>query len=225
MNESVLPSSREIHEWVRKEEQRRQSVETADPAALAAELVGLENRLRIQRAPLGRLLRPGAPEEELQATFSWLGLTLPDELRVLYQWHDGTIVDFDEPEDPDMPGLWIFDRLRSAVLNYLDLVTFFEETGDLGDPDHMLSTWFPISYSDGRALLVECNVPPGQASHIYVYCHDDVTHCAATSLLSVVRLWNRMFDEGYFVYDPYTCEWLDRFSEIPVELRISGLVD
>ena len=160
----------------------------------------------------------------MDAATAGLPLRLSDELRCFYRWHDG-VLELDDPEWGGLPSVGILQPLRRCVEDHADWLanwpgeSMADELDDVYEP-----TWLPIN-SESCALVVECGVRPGQASPIhFVDYHSEWTLNCAPSLLYAVRLWNRMIDEEYWVYDSEKGEWDDHYADIPLELRLTSLV-
>jgi len=153
-----------------------------------------------------------------------LGFCLSDELRCFYKWHDG-VFDGSGPEWPYFPGGRILSPLAQAVEERADWLANWPGESMADELDNVYEpTWLPIN-SGGYALVVECGVRPGQASPIhFVDYHSEWELNCAPSLLYVVRLWNRMIDDGYWAYDPEGAEWDRHSGDIPSDLRRRGLV-
>jgi hypothetical protein len=193
----------------------------ADLPRLEAALEGLERRFLEQGAPVGRQLGAGLSDGEIDVFTANLPFQLSDELRCFYHWHDGVQpLRRDDAEWPSFPsgGGGILAPLHLAVEDYQQWMAgpnFFEYQ----------PMWFPINSLDGRSLVVDCGVSPGDASPIhYVDNSVEWQENCAPSLLAVIELWNRMLDDGYWVYDQETGDWKDHYAEIPLELRLTNLV-
>jgi hypothetical protein len=135
----------------------------ADIPRLEQALAGLERRFLAQRAPVGRQLRAGLSDAEIDVFAAGLPFRMSDELRCFYRWHDG--VEPLQRIDPDWPafpsgGGQILASLHLAAEDYRDWVAgpnFFE----------FQPAWLPINSLDGRSLVVDCGVEAGEASPVH----------------------------------------------------------
>jgi len=100
--------------------------------------------------PMRPHLRPGLTRAEVQAALSPLGLTPPEELYQLYEWHDG-IERIYRPE-------WLFDRyeflpLSEAVQEYHELLKYYSEVL----LSINLSHCFPFAFFEGDYGTIYCD--------------------------------------------------------------------
>jgi hypothetical protein len=192
----------------------------ADIPQLTAALRGLEDRFRAQNAPVAHLLRPGLSDNQIDALTAELPFRFSDELRCLYRWHDGADeTDDDTGEHAFVPGMDVIAPLAQAVQEYHRWIEAPSIPQEPYSP-----TWFPINL--GRTIIVvESGVAAGTAGALHsLDTHSEWLYDRAPSLLHAVRLWNKMLDDGYWIYDEFEHDWEDHYLDIPEELRATGLV-
>jgi hypothetical protein len=178
-----------------------------------------ERRMSERNTAFVRHLRPGLSDAQIDALTGGLPFRVSAELRAFYNWHDG-VTEHPRPEWPYFPGGGILTPLGIAVEEYHEWASDPPVPGRVYQP-----TWFPINSMDGIAIVLDCDVPDGAASPVHIVDHKaEWRYHRVPSLLHAVQLWNQMLDEGYWVYDESEGEWEDHFSDIPVELQVTGLV-
>jgi len=100
--------------------------------------------------PMRQHLRPGLSRADVQTALSPLGLTPPEELYQLYEWHDG----IDVVNAPDMLfAEQQFIPLSEAIQEYADLLKYYGEVPTSID----LSQCFPIASFEGDYSTIYCD--------------------------------------------------------------------
>jgi len=95
-------------------------------------------------------LRPGLSRAALQAALTPLGLTPPEELYQLYEWHDGVDV-------ANAPEFLFMDQqflpLNEAIQEYADLLKYYGEVPTSIDLSHC----FPFAFLEGDYSTLYCD--------------------------------------------------------------------
>jgi cell wall assembly regulator SMI1 len=176
-------------------------------------LAELEQRWRAQGAAIADHLLEGLPISEMDRLAEAAGLSLPDEARTWWGWHDGAD-DMDSPAGQLGP-LRFFMPLDQAIDERRDHLELAVEAagrmpaGDPGaEPDYWFrSSWLPI-IPGAKPVVVECDVPPGVASPVYVAVPGEEPHQPrALSLGAAVALWVAALDQGAWRWDRVRRAW------------------
>ena len=85
-------------------------------------------------------LAPGLTDEAIAACERQLGVTLPDGLRALYRWHDGT---FDGQLGVDIIGRYALQPLQRAI-GHQEMMNELLEQGSFKTRSWWRTTWLPI---------------------------------------------------------------------------------
>jgi cell wall assembly regulator SMI1 len=94
-----------------------------DEAQFKVQLDRLERVWRRLDSPLVDLLRPGLSDEQIDELMAPTGLTLPDELRLWWGWHDGAPTTSDQEEGRGLgSGGWLHVSPSEAI----DLYNYHE---------------------------------------------------------------------------------------------------
>lgn len=127
-----------------------------DEARFQQQLDRLERVWRRLDAPVLQYLRPGLADVEIDRLIVSTGLTLPDELRMWWRWHDGS----NDPGTDSVgereigPGGWLHLSLQEAIDLYHYHDNFFSEMATNGSLEEANLTWrkglFPFSHAVAR---------------------------------------------------------------------------
>lgn len=200
-----------------------------DEINLKALLARLENHWIDQGAPILQHIRPGLTTGEISELLEPIGLRLPTEAHIWFQWHDGVDLGPNLRRDTHI-GNWfrplslsraVEDRQRLRAL-----ADQFERDGLSVAEHYWWPTWFPIGRKGNDPLVVDCSRDEGSPTPVWTVDWEDVEfyHSRAGSLTRVVHMWVDLFDAGLYTYDSEAGEWAREWEAIPLELRRTGLV-
>jgi len=192
-------------------------------------LVALEAEWRRQGAPIVDELAPGTDDDRISHLMAPLGISLPEELRVWWKWHDGLVglpIDYDFGRGFERaamgPGVW-------CPISLADAVAYYGRQPRYPGPQHpedpsWQASWFPFAKFglNQDVLFVDTARgprPPVQAWWIFDSHDWDLDQ--APSLTDAVRIWLRVLTEGYFTWDSEARAWRDRVAYLPPDLRSS----
>ena len=168
----------------------------------------LDDWLRVERPDLYPRLRPGLSPERIRTLEARLApYRLPEDLVVLYSWHDGwdAVVEGEYVGFlPDMP----FNSLGEAVEQYTFWCSMIEQQEDIWN-----RLWFP-AFGDQSGEFVELQRRPGQSAGLVwsFHSHDawvSETYASVTALFeTTLGLWRRglmpfsgpYFPEGFHAF-------------------------
>lgn len=192
----------------------------------ADQLAELERLLVKQGAPIIRRFQPPASNEALAAVESYLGLSIPDELRQWWEWHDGTDVQGHELAVECSIGP-IFSVLSAseAIEASQELRAGAEEDAP-EDPDSCWTlSWIAIG-SQGR-VACECDIPSDAPVPVLDVDYHKAAYPGAVvchSLGKMVRWWIEALESGAWRYDRERNRWDRIYELIPPERDQAGLV-
>ncbi|QGG95865.1 SMI1/KNR4 family protein [Actinomarinicola tropica] len=197
--------------------------------ALREALAGLEARWSAHGVDLRELLGSGVAPDTLAPELRTLGFAASDELTVWFSWQggdDGSNRAVERRVGPAMDAV----RLREALevrLMYLGLADEFRRglDPDLEPPDLWDPSWLPvINFGSGGSLAVECGAEPTGTSPVWRYETSRMPgRQIAGSLAELVAGWNRLIDDGWWVWDGQHRRWTlgpDRPPEDLVDFQI-----
>jgi hypothetical protein len=160
-------------------------LEDAGPTKLASLLKELDKLLGTFGIDLDELMEPGINEDEIRAGFAEVGLVAPEELVVLYRWHNG-VRDFEVGRLYGHPPFFFQSSLETAV---------WDTRYNLAEmsPEWWASGWFSIEQSHG--LAVYCTGDPEALPLIrrhwteaFDFLEESTSH-QTVSLSTMVALW------------------------------------
>lgn len=181
----------------------------------------LEARWRDQGVEIVNLLRPGLSDEEMDRITAELEITLPDEARVWWGWHNGA-GDTDgawRKETTLGPGI-AFDPLEVAVIS---CQTWREVHAEI-DPSNWPSTWLPMSSLDDTAIIIDC-ASAHEPVTVQWYIAEGGTD-GGPDLLSMgdlVETWIGAIDCGGWWYDRGSKRWESDWERLPPSLQLPGI--
>jgi|tagenome__1003787_1003787.scaffolds.fasta_scaffold20962551_6 cell wall assembly regulator SMI1 len=172
-------------------------------------LEALADRWRRLGAPIIENLRPGLSDAEIDALTHPLGISLPDEARTWFRWHDGVALDPGRPERRIGALMMEFIPLAEAVRDYQDGRAVLVGAGGEGALEDWPTSWFPITAQGcGDVVVCECSVPRDAATPIHVFRWDEPDpRPAAGSFGEMVALWIEAIDSARWVYDAARRSW------------------
>lgn len=168
-----------------------------------------------QGAPLVDLLQPGLTEAEMDDRTRPLGVTLPDEARLWWGWHDGVAVEH-YGNDPQ----------REIAVKAAGSGGY---PPDWGDPDYWWHPqWFPITESiSGSTVACDCSVRPGEPTPIRAVSwgtKEDSDVPVARSFGEMVEWWLEAFDTGAWRYDRTQQTWVYSWELLAAGRRLKRVV-
>jgi cell wall assembly regulator SMI1 len=190
------------------------------------QLEDLEGLLVGQGAPVVQRLQPPASKEAIDILETALGLSLPDELKLWWRWHNGTAV---EPHEPPAHGL------IGPFFQFLDTARALRFSQDMRKmaledvPEEPDATWAPnwLAISSNGPVACDVGVPNGAPVPILDvdYHHTDVPgRVSAQSFGQMVRWWIEALEAGAWIYEPERQWWERREELVPPERERAGLV-
>jgi len=202
------------------------AVESASPELLANLLDEYEYESRIYSGPVERALA-GISREEVVDSFAQVGLVPPEELVVLFGWHNGVRIGGTSP----FPRLW-FTPLAELVGNYESRLRLFEQ---FDDEDLRFATWgagpgwFPLVPGQ-YTLAVDCTRAPDLAPRVRstdIEFDDNqkpMRRGQIVSLCTLVTWWIEGIRSGAHRWDSFTQTWSTEDALLPELQRQTGVV-
>jgi hypothetical protein len=202
---------------------------SSTPLLDLAMLYAYEERLRTQGLPVGRWLKPGLTDEEMDEIVAPLGLSLPTEGRVWWGWHDGETV---EGRDKVIRPWRSFLSLAESVRVYRELRSMAEELVEpdippLDDADYRWNpTWLPITGIQ-LPFVIDCSVAEGEPTPIRCIDWQDVDgffEPRAGSFGQMIIWWMSAIDSGAWRWNPERNQWDIRRELFEPALKANLLV-
>jgi hypothetical protein len=174
-------------------------------------LYAYEECLKGIGAPAAEWFRPGLTAEKIEEAVAPLGLRLPSEARIWWEWHDGATAEGREL----LPG-----PLRQC-LTLVGAVDLYRRSRVLADkaartwPEHNSDflwspTWFPV-VGWQLPIVIDCSVAEGQATPLRIVDWQDVEgflEPQAQSLGQMVAWWIEAIDVGALEWNGADRKWL-----------------
>jgi hypothetical protein len=192
----------------------------------------LEFLWRTQQAPVADRLQPGLSEAALDELTSPVGIRLPTEARMWWQWHNGAAPDLSLAARRELGPGFAFLPLEEAVVLVERLRTMAQQVwapeGQEAVDYWWRPTWFPITERRG-AVRLDCAVPDGEPCPVYwAYSHDHdadgLTTPKVTSLGTMIGWWIEALENGAWRYNTENSRWQYHPELIDAERERSGLV-
>lgn len=162
---------------------------------MASILVSLDQLIESNRKEYYSSLRPGLDDATIQILENRYGITLPEDLKNLYKWHDGQRYDNYEAFVNNCTFLQLDQALDSAA-EFTSMIG-----SDFELPDMWHETWIPI-FSNGGGDFICYDLAgsfDGQAGQLIEYWHaDNDRNIIAGNLSSFLQA----LVELYQMYDP-----------------------
>jgi cell wall assembly regulator SMI1 len=195
-------------------------------------LAELEARWRAQGAPITERLTPGLSNEEMDAITAPLGIRLPAEARLWWQWHNGVPVSTVTLRAQRTIGgaYYEYTPLEEAAAEYeqarniaAEVVSSPDTAGDFWHP-----SWWPIS-SDlgGRWIACQCDVAEDAPTPIRAINFAEGTQFEPPVLGSFGELVQHFIDgmdQGVWRYDADTERWVKDFERYTAEHQAAGIL-
>ena len=204
------------------------SIDRPDVARLRGLLETMEGAWREEDAPIVPLLRPGLTDEQIDDLCQPLGLAVPLELRVWWNWHDGADLPSNGNGAHRAINSWSeFLPLASALELCQRKRQWFPVDGD--EP-YWKESWLPFSHAGGPdTLFVDCaRIVHPDTAPVRVQDHDwqRVEVDAANSLTHAVALWSWVAQSGIRRWDSEADlpHWELDWDAVPLFIQWTGLL-
>jgi cell wall assembly regulator SMI1 len=189
----------------------------------------LKQRWEDNGASIVEALRPGLPDNEIDACTQEMGLSLPDEARLWWRWHDGV-----PPGAGDARWMGVCEYLQLAEAVRLhrywsDLARDMAEvamTPEQADASYWWDpNWFPITQTvSGAALVCDCSVERQAPTPIRLIDWEFPEAFATPVVASFGELvagWIEQLDVGAWSFDQERGQWDYREDRLPPARRNS----
>lgn len=206
--------------------------EDATAQALRQELTLLGEQWVRLGAPISDVLAPGISPVEVDALTEPLGLRVPVELKVLWEWHNGSQAEPRGADDYSIGhGGYEFLSVQDALQQYLgNRQSFAEpEEPDLLPQMFWHTSWLPFMMQQAQRLYVDCERTvtghPGAAPVRLVSWEWEAFDVdVAQSVTAAVLTWTWLLEQNYYRVELQgERRVFRRFSPVPRFLR-GGLV-
>jgi hypothetical protein len=186
-------------------------------------LAALERRWQDQGAFVGRALRPGLSDAEIDRATEPIQLRLPREARRWWGWHDGA-----DPQPPGPAGEYgpgrAFLPLHQAVRHCVQWREVMgHEDGEGPDPNWKYA-WLPID-SEKIVTVIDCSVKwdePVPARRFFAEM-PQAGAAGVRSLGELVETWIRLIDSGAWAYNRSEDHWEYHSDRVDPQTRTLGL--
>lgn len=182
-------------------------------------LVEFKDRMRAQGAPVDEWGEPGLSGDEIAEMLAPLGLTLPVEACVWWEWHNGAT----QPPESKFGPRKRYLSLSAAIKQYEQSRWVAEKgaedwpgqsTDSLWDPQ-----WFPIEPGP-QPVVVDCGVPEDTPTPVRYIDWEDIPNnheIVAASLGEMVSWRILALDCGAWQWDVATGDWIVSDELLPKE--------
>ncbi|WP_445152674.1 SMI1/KNR4 family protein [Baekduia sp. Peel2402] len=172
-------------------------------------LAALEQRWRACGAQTPEIMEPGLTDEQIDEVAAPLGFPLPDELRTLYRWHNGS----GRHEMAWLRSLWALELTVSACLEYQR------------DDEYWRPGWIQL-LSERPYVLADC-LANDQSGPVPIWNYhveiDPPTRPVFASVGDMVSFWIELIDDDLMYWDGRLWQIRDdRISEEAMQ-RLSGV--
>jgi cell wall assembly regulator SMI1 len=193
------------------------------------DLANLERAMREAGAPVVGEFRPGASSERLDDAAEEIGLPLPPQLRLWWEWHDGVAVGESGAVEPLYPQGPQMLSLREALETYRSYREAAKRSADPAlappwdHPDHLFRPfWVPILSASHAAIFV-CDASDGATCP--VLCIDpqyEEVAAPQTASLGELVTWIRQAYEAGVWWRDADGVWHWRQDRVPPERQESA---
>lgn len=181
-------------------------------------LADFEVRLRRIGAAVVEHWAPGLDDRRIDELLAPLGIDLPEEARVWWRWHNGTL-----PNAPPTATEIIPSREQAPLEGAVSMAAtagLMVETFDIPELAKLLHL-----VSRKPIIYVDCNGP--REAPAPIFSQNDEPECPVLALSSIgelITIWSRLIDDGVFATTS-DGQWqrLDP-DRIPPELRSRGII-
>jgi hypothetical protein len=153
-----------------------------------------------------------------------IGITLPDEARTWWGWHDGAGepgAGYGQRAAELGPGMY-FLPLSDAVAHHREMRTLSPDV----DPDDLWpANWLAVSALDDQAIVLYCDVAKAAPVPVEWY----ITEAGldnGPNLLSMgemVAIWTGAIDCGGWWFEYENQRWECDWERLPPDLRVAGI--
>jgi cell wall assembly regulator SMI1 len=170
-------------------------------------------------------MRPGLSDADMDERVATIGLTLPDEARVFWRWHDGV------PEDGRANPIGAFRGRFLPLHEAMAVHRVFRKTvlecheGE-GDPGiRFRPSWLPL-FGRQHPIVLDCSVGRDQPTPLRMINLEDPLEprVRAGSLGEAVRLWTEALDRGWWRWNASGQKWDVDLSSLPPVQRANPLL-
>jgi hypothetical protein len=183
--------------------------------------------LRSIGAPVEGWARPGLDRQTIDETAASLGLRLPAEGRMWWQWHAGpTEMGKGKLFGPSGPAI----TLEEAVETYRESRRIAEKSAHAWpdeDSDFIWNPmWFPIKGVE-LPVAIDCSVSetdPTPVLFVDWQAIDGFFEPKAASIAEMVGWWIDAIDAGAWEWDASQSRWLSHYDRLDPKLRASPLM-
>ncbi|MDX6216561.1 MAG: hypothetical protein QOG99_2145 [Frankiales bacterium] len=163
----------------------------------------LETQWVEQNAPIANHLQRGLTDEQVAAIEAALEVPLPAEVKLLWQWHDGT--DSDNSWDSCVVvGGWQFLSSAQALAMRSQRLQANGRPYPEPDPDEWEGdwhpAWLPIAFADACVLFVDVR-QASQGGTVSVrrhdWCPDDPFTPVVGSIAALLAVWVDVLEKRY----------------------------
>lgn len=179
-----------------------------DERDFQSRLQRLERAWQRLDAPILRIMRPGLSESRIDELIAPTGLTLPDELRWWWQWHDGAVTALPDPDQAREidPGGWLFLPLSEAVELYKHHEEVRRKYIAMGAAELAEITWrpelFPFSHRVWRpndVLAADTSVPAHASAPVVTRAFEGLGGAPEVdSVAETVSVWVELLESGRY---------------------------
>jgi cell wall assembly regulator SMI1 len=176
----------------------------------------LKERWREQDAPILEALQPGLSDARMDELVAPLGISLPDEAREWWGWHNG-VPGAAGRIKRRMTAIFEFLSLEDAVTECLELREIARSGGDQVAPGIFRPTWLPLAVTMSSPVAVcETAGDPHQPAPVYLldWGGYESSHRvpAADSITEMVGYWLKGYEAGLYTYLPDKGRWYFDFD-------------
>jgi len=171
--------------------------------------------LDAQQMPIATVLAPGLSDAEIDELTAPLGIALPDELRLLWKWHDGVNAP-PPPRDANYglgPDRWFapLSKMVEACITWREIAAEVSETMQTWEP-----TWFPVVLG-GVTPAADTAVAPDEPTPIHMvdpHLSRWPREPDLPSLGALIEIWTIALEERVIRREPDSGRlWIDDPSD------------
>lgn len=189
-------------------------------------LAELEAALGQQDPELVARLAPGLDDQDIDELMRPRGLTLPEEARVWWRWHDGLTWSTVDGRIFG-PGFQLLP-LEAAVREYTSRLEQAEELAkEIPNITFWERPWFPLVGAGTGLFIFDCSGDPAAPAPISFYHVEEAGEDGrppARSVGEMVAWWIDALERGVWYYDRELGGWGYRRDLLDRDRRLSQLV-
>lgn len=188
---------------------------SADVRQLDEALLGTYSaRLTALGVPLDGWESPGLTDAEIDASLAPLGLSLPEEARVLWRWHNGLPLSV-QTNLLGGHGKWLLSIEEAVELAERHRRMHDDNLCDLAtDSDPRYDYAWLAFFGPQHPLMIDCSVPRNAPTPLRMLAWEEPAPppIRVASLGDAVLLWMEALESGAWEWDRDAQEW-QRFPE------------